>query len=137
MNWKSKPDSCWRIMEEKVNLIYKFQCCSNAIYIGRISQRLEIRVKQHVTRYILNRTTFGHSKLLDSAICEHLNTLNSCAVYYNDECLGVLHRARRKQHLVVLEALYILHYRPTLCKQNPKHPLDLQGDNCCLTQVGF
>ena len=27
------------------NLIYKFQCCCNATYIGRTSQRLEVRVK--------------------------------------------------------------------------------------------
>ena len=31
-------------------------------------------------------------------------------------------------------ALYILLHRPTLCKQNPKHSLNSEGDNCCLTQ---
>ena len=90
----------------------------------------ELRVKQHVPRDIRNHTTSGHSKLLDSAICEHLNAINSCAVNYNDECFGVLHRARTKQHLVVLEALYILLDKPTLCKQNPNHSLNLLGDEC-------
>ena len=119
------------------NLINKFQCCCNATYIGRTSQCLEVRVKHHVHRDIRNCTTSWHLKLFDSAICGHLNAINSCAVNYNDECFSVLHRARMKQHLVVLEALYILLYKPTLCKQNPKHSLNLLGDNCCLTKGGF
>ena len=122
---------------QQSNLIYKFQCCCNATYIGRTSQRLEVKVRQHVSRDIHNRTTSGHSKLLDSAICEHLNAINSCVVNYNKECFGVLHRARTKQHLVFLDALYILLYKPTLCKQNPKDSLNLLGDNYCLTQGGF
>ena len=69
---------------QQSNLIYKFHCCYNAT-----SQRLEVRVKQHVPRDIRNHTTSGHSKLFDSAISEHLNALNSCAVNYNDECFGV------------------------------------------------
>ena len=56
----------------------------------------------------------GHSKLLDSAIYEHLNVINGCAVNYNDECFDVLHTARTKQHLVVLELLYILFQKPTM-----------------------
>ena len=79
-------------------------------YIGHTSQRFEVRVKQHIPRDIRNRTTPGHSKLPDSAICEHLNAINNCAVNYNDVCFGVLHRARTKEHLVVLVALYILFY---------------------------
>ena len=80
-------------------------------------------------RDIRNRTTAGHSKLLDSTICEHLNALNSCVVNYNHECFDVLHRARTKQHLIVLEALYILFYRSILSKQNSKHSLNLLGEN--------
>ena len=64
--------------------------------IGSTPKRLEVRVKQHVPRDICNHTTSGHSKLLDSAICEHLNALNSCVVNYSDECLVALHRARTK-----------------------------------------
>ena len=37
---------------------------------------------------------------------------------------------RTKQRLVIREALYILFYKPTLCKQNPKLSLNLIGDNC-------
>ena len=103
---------------QQSNLIYKFQCCYNVTYIGYTSQHLEIRVKQHVSRDIRN------TKLLDSAIYEYLNAMNG-VVNYNDECFGILHRAKTKQHLVLLEALYILLYKPTMRKQNPKHSLDL------------
>ena len=84
---------------QESNLIYKFQCCCNATYRGRTSQRLEVRVKQHVSRDNRNRITYGHSKLLDSAICEYLNAINSCAVNNYDESFDVLYRARTKQHL--------------------------------------
>ena len=119
-----------------INLIYKFRCCCNATYIGRTSQRLEVRAKQHVSREIHYRAIFGQSKLLDSAICEHLNAINNCVIDYNDEYFDVLYRARTKQHLVFLEVLYILFYKPTLCKQNPKHSLNLIGDHF-LPRGGF
>ena len=59
-------------------LIYNFKCWRNSTYIGRTSQRLEVRVRQHVPQGILNsdRLTSGHSQALDSAISEHL-TINS------------------------------------------------------------
>ena len=81
------------------NLIYKFQWCCNASCMECTSQRLEVRVKQHVPRGIRNHTTSRHSKLLNSAICEHLSAMNSCVVNYNNDCFGVLHRAWAKQHL--------------------------------------
>ena len=67
-------------------------------------------------------------QMLDSAICKHLNVINTCVANYNDECFAVLHRARTKQHLNVLKAIYILLDQPSLCKQNPKHSLHLLGD---------
>ena len=110
------------------NLIYKFQCRCNATYIGRTSQCLQVRVKQHFPRDIRNHTTSRHSIVLHSAICEHSNALNSYVVNYSDECFVVLHRARTKQHLIVLEAIQIFFNRPSFGKQNPKHSLNLLGD---------
>ena len=75
---------------QQSNLMYKFQCCCNAIYIRRTSQRLKVGVKQQDSRNIRNHTISGRSKLLDSAI-------NSCVVNYSDECFVALHRARTKQ----------------------------------------
>ena len=91
---------------QQSNLIYEFQCCCNVTYIGHTSQYLEVRVKQHVPRYICNHTTTRYLKLLDSNLCEHLNALNSHFVNHSDECFLVLHRARTKQHLIVIEVIW-------------------------------
>ena len=117
---------------QQINLINKFQCRCNASYIGHTSQRLEVRIKQHVPRDIRNHTTSRDSKLLSSAICKHLNALSSCVINYCDECFMVWCRARTKQHLIVLKAFYILFNRPSQCKQNPKHSLNLLEDILCL-----
>ena len=123
----SSPDDVLPIFQQS-DLIYKYQCHCNTTCIRHTSKRFEVRVKQHVPRDIRNHTTSGHSKLFDSVICEHLSALNSCVVNYSDECFVVLLRVRTKQHLIVLEAVYILFKWPSLCKQNPKHSLNLLGD---------
>ena len=69
---------------QQSNLIYKFQCCCNATYIGHTSKCLKFRVKQHVPSDIRNHTTSEHSKLFDSAICDHLNAYNRCVVNYSE-----------------------------------------------------
>ena len=94
---------------------------------------LSLRLKE--TDLIAN--TINSTKTLSGKEGTDVNGLRYCAVNHNDECFGILHRARTKQHLVVLQALYLLLYRPTLCKQNPKHSLNLLGDNWCLTHGGF
>ena len=81
-------------------------------------QRLEVRVKQHIPRILsLGRLKSGHSQAMDSAIGEHLLTINSCRTSYEDDCFSVLHRARDKSHLKVLEAIYISMNHPSLCRQ--------------------
>ena len=75
--------------------------------------------------------------MLDSAICEHLNALNSCVVNYSYECFVVLQRAQTKRHLFVLEVIHILFKSPSVCKQNPKHSRNLIGDISYLTSSAF
>ena len=71
-------------------------------------QRLEVRVRQHIPRYLLlGRLTSGYSQAMDSAIGEHLLTINSCRTSYEDDCFSVLDRDRDKPHLKFLEAIYI------------------------------
>ena len=61
------------------NLIHKFTCRCNSTYIGMTCQRLEVRVWQHIPRsLLLGRLTSGHSQAMDSAIGEHLLTINNC-----------------------------------------------------------
>ena len=65
---------------------------------------------------------------MDSAIGEHLLTINSCRTSYEDDCFSVLHRARDKFHLKVLEAIYISMNRPSLCRQLNNHILNIFGE---------
>ena len=63
---------------------------------------------------------------MDSAIGEHLFTMNCCRTSYEDDCFSVLHRARDKIHLNVLEAIYIAINRPPpLCRQLSSHILNI------------
>ena len=82
-------------------------------------QRLEVRIRQLIPRVILSkgRQTSGYSQTMDSAIGEHLLTINSCRTNYEDNCFSVLHIASDKIHLKVLEAIYIAINRP-LCADN-------------------
>ena len=96
------------------NLIYKFVCRCSSTYIGMTCQRLEVRVRQHIPSVLSSgRLTSGHSPAMDSAIGEHLLTINSCRTSYEDNCFSVLHRARDKFHLKVLEAIYIFTNHPS------------------------
>ena len=98
-------------------LIYRFTCRCSSTYICRTCQRLEARIRQHIPKVILSKgqQTSGHSQAMDSAIGEHLLTINSCRINYEDNCFSVLHRARDKIHLKVLEAIYVAVSLPPLC----------------------
>ena len=111
-------------------LIYKFECRCNSTYIGRTSQRLYVRVRQHVPLGILNteRITSGHSQAIDSAIGEHLLSLNSCRTRYQDEWFSVLRRARSIIHLNTSEAIYIFLDHPSLCRERPSNNLHVLGE---------
>ena len=92
-------------------------------------QRLEVRVRQHIPRFLLSgQLTSGHSQAMDSAIAEHLFTTNNCRTRYEDDCFYVLHRARNKFHLKFLEAIYISMNHPSLCRQLNSHTLDIFGE---------
>ena len=111
------------------NLIHKFTCRCNSTYIGMTYQRLEVRVRQHIPRYLLSgRLTSGHSQAMDSAVGEHLLTINNCRTRYEDDCFSVLHRARNKFHFKFLEAIYISMNRPSLCWQLNNHTLNIFGE---------
>ena len=67
-------------------LIYKFQCRCDADYIGRTLQRLGVRVRQQVPRFLLNRSqeiTFGCSQAQESSIGEHMCKSFICRANYS------------------------------------------------------
>ena len=122
------------------NVIYKYTCRCKAVYVGRTTQRLQDRIKQHVPDSLIrtlcpsqaqetndNRSTrtcnstshaaTAHSAASRSAIAEHLCQSPDCATAFSMDCFSLLSKARSKLHLQVLEAWYIHNLKPDLCKQ--------------------
>ena len=100
--------------------------------MGRTSQRLQQRIKQHVPKTILqehispDRGTLARSckpirsfktETFFSAVGQHLLQNPTCAREYNDNKFSILSRGRTSFHLFTLEATYIKTSKPNLCKQ--------------------
>ena len=115
------------------NIVYQFLCHCGSRYVGRTSQRLQQRIKQHVSKTILqdhisqDRSTLAHScKPIRSfkaetsfpAIGQHLLQNPICAREYNDKKIFILVRGRTSFHLSTLKATHIKTSKPNLCKQN-------------------
>ena len=85
------------------NIVYNFSCHCDTRYIGRTSQRLQDRIRQHVPRFIrtdqiLNSrntsTRFGEFSILvmfgKSSIGQHFLNNLMCVQYYNDKKFTIL-----------------------------------------------
>ena len=105
-------------------------CHCDSRYVGRTSQRLQDRIKQHVPKWLQQqakrptRSQPGRSCKLkrnnpdcDSAIGQHLLDNEQCAAKYNDKRFKILAVARNSFHLCLLEATFIKTKHPVLCKQ--------------------
>ena len=113
------------------NVIYQFLCHCDSRYVGRMSQRLEERIKQHVPKSITNPRTSANRQILsrscknnirpqqfhESAIGQHLLDNAQCALHYSNEKFSILARGRSSFHLSALEATFIKSLNPLLCKQ--------------------
>ena len=68
------------------NVIYKFKCHCDSVYVGRISQRFHIRRDQHVTKSLRTWMKTGLNKPTNrsSAVAEHLINNSECANNYSD-----------------------------------------------------
>ena len=114
------------------NIVYQFLCHCDSRYVGRTSQRLRQKIKQHVPKTILqgltsqDRSTFAHSckpirnlkaETSFSAIEHHLLQNPICACEYNDGKFSILARGPTSFRLSTLEAPYIKTTETNLCKQ--------------------
>ena len=113
----------------KSSVIYEFTCQCDSGYVGRTTQRLGNRIKQHVPSNIRNKTAPQREqpprscrsrntvKTSDSAIGQHLLDNPDCAKLYNDDMFRIIGIARLSFHLAVLESIYIKTKKPPLCRQ--------------------
>ena len=114
----------------KSSVIYEYSCYCDSRYVGRTSQRLQDRIKQHVPKWLQQQakrpTRFQPGKSCklkrnnpdcDSAIGQHLLDKKQCAANYNDKRFKILADARNSFHLCLLETTFIETRYPILCKQ--------------------
>ena len=116
-------------------------CHCDSRYVGRTSQRLQDRIRQHVPRSIWNRIGQGKqpeeerehkqerkqperlgkptnlTPHCDSATVNHLLHKPKCASQCNDNQFFILFKARSNFHLSVLESIFITLQKPNLCRQ--------------------
>lgn len=111
----------------KISLIYKFKCQCETEYLGRTSVRLETKLDQHIPKFVRLHLS-NHCRVLqpvhDSAIGTHLLENEQCSSCFT------LHISSSKQHLQVLEAVYLKLQQPSPCrrKENLLRSLHLFGD---------
>ena len=113
------------------NVIYWFVCHCNSRYVGRMSQHLEERIKQHVPRSIANPPALPNGQSLscsckanihpqqfhESSISQHLLDNAQCALHYSNKKFSILAQGRSSFHLSALEVTFIKSLTPLLCKQ--------------------
>ena len=93
---------------EKNNAIYQYKCHYNSVYIGRTSQRLNLRRDQHVSKSLRNWMANRGNKPTKSpsAIRNHLLNYQECSKHYYDNKFTILTKGRNIYHLSVLEFFF-------------------------------
>ena len=114
---------------QKSCVVHEFSCRCEARHVGRTTQKLADRIKQHVPTSIKKKSNTvreqpprlcknNNSKInCESAIGQHLLTNPECAKTYTDDHFRIIGQARSSFHLSVLESVYIKTQNPVLCKQ--------------------
>ena len=111
------------------NVIYKFVYCCDNSYLGRTTQRLGSRIRQHVPKYaedlfdsrvlrmLKHVVKCTHRKALaspSSAILKNLLENDNWAQRYTSDCYTVNGRTETTFKLCVKEAILIHRHKPTL-----------------------
>ena len=99
---------------QKSCVVYEFSCRCEARYVGRTTQRLADRIKQHVPTSIRKKSNTvreqpsricknSKSKInCESAIGQHLIANPECANTYTDDNFRIIGQARSSFHLMNL-----------------------------------
>ena len=115
---------------QKSLIIYECKCHFDSWYVGRTSQRLQNRIKQHVPQWLRQQLTRPRrfqphrsckrndtKPECDSAIGQHLLDNDQCALNYDNRQFSILAAARSSFHFNLSEAAYIKTRRPVFCRQ--------------------
>ena len=103
-------------------VVYQYVCRCDCRYVGRTSQRLQDRIKQHIPKALRNQAQTNcdlsqSNHTCTSAIGQHLLNNKKCAAHYDDNQFSILAKGRTLFHLSTLEATFIKMLKPELCRQ--------------------
>ena len=114
-------NKCFYYFYKKSFLIHKFPYKCDICYIGCTTQRLELRIDQHIPSTIHTNNLDCSVVLSDqnssSAIAQHQLDNPACAAAYNPKMFTILEFSSNKLHLSILKALLISEFQPVSCKQ--------------------
>jgi len=121
---------------QQSDVIYQFSCYCDSWYVGRISQRLQDRIKQHSPKTIRNAAACSQTRMQPKRDCKsstHVPTTQSlscdsviglhvlrnpiCAQNYDDKHFHIFSKGRSSFYLSVLEAVFIKTLNLILCRQ--------------------
>ena len=85
--------------------------------MGKTSQSLEQRIKQHIQAKLMQPIPDVRQAKSDSAITRHLKDCVECINPDLTTLFKIIARGRHQCHLDVLEAIYIRAKSPVLCSQ--------------------
>ena len=95
---------------QKSSLVYLFNSSCGLHYIGRISQNLDVSIKQHRSskfRNLINLPTDALNNTYGSSIADYLVNNRKYANEFSVDLFSILSKAHSPFHLKILEILYI------------------------------
>ena len=107
-------------------IIYQYNCCCTASYIGLTTRQLRKRIKEHIPKSLesfccLDNKDIIPAKVLNvakrSSIAQHLINNPTCANNYDMNRFKIIKICNNVFDLIKLEAICILLRKPGLCKQ--------------------
>ena len=103
----------------KSYVVYEFTCSCALTYVGKTTQCLQERIKQHLPKKLFESAPNLQKNLSDSAITRHIKESKECRQKLTSllSSFQVIAQARNKYHLNILEALFIRAKSPDLCAQ--------------------
>ena len=102
-------------------IVHQVQWECSSRYVGRITQRLSDRIKQHVSSVIWNKTVplkinrKGNVHLLKGLILALVKQM--LRQYYSDSKFSILTKCRSVFFLKIMESMYIKFNIPDLCQE--------------------
>ena len=102
------------------SIVYRFTCCCGHTYVGKTTQQVAERIKQHIPEKFLKPRPNLRIEKLDSAVTKHLKGQPDCITEIRDNLMKhfqVIAHARSQLYLDILEALHIKASEPSLCLQ--------------------